>query len=245
MTFIKDLISILFDKIKTWKQVIILICCTIIVNSVLKTDILKFVSDNKSEIAGVVAEEVTNKRDELVAETTQISPIIDSLVNETLIGLNKRIGANRSVIWIYHDNITMTNGVPYTRMSMTHERIDQDVIYVRSHIKEMQNIPVSVYTVLNKHIFENEYYFVKTEEIEHLDVNSYQLYKVEHIKWSAGFLIRGNHGKPLGVVMTYGYDNDLENTDELISTLNIKSKVIKSLLNYDKSDVEKIKKLKN
>lgn len=179
-----------------------------------------------------VVEEVTKKHDDLLSNTIEHSPRIDSLINLTLDNINKQFNFNKSVIFVYHNNVTMTNAVPFIRMSMSHERILEKKFKVESEIKLMQNVPVSLYSSLNSQLFNYKYVCTTTESLKSHDLNEYIRLTNMNITGYIAVLIENSKGTPLATLICYTADRELLCDQNIEYELNVRANWIKELLKY-------------
>ena len=94
----------------------------------------RLVINSKTEVVN----EINQRHDSILNHVIEKSPEVDRVINSILDNLNITYGFNRASLMIYHDNITMTNGMPYLRISISHERIREIKMKVTAKKTEMQ-----------------------------------------------------------------------------------------------------------
>lgn len=226
-----ELFPLIFDKIKTPKDIcktlfILLIVFSLNFFTKIKTE--QLIYNTKTE----VVEEISQRHDSVLTHVIEKSPEVDRVINSILDNINTTYGFNRSTIMIYHNNITMTNGMPYLRMSISHERIREIKMKVTAKKLEMQNVPSSVYSDLNAELLKHGYVVRTLQSLEIIDKNSYTRCLNENIKGYIVILIRNTDNSPLASLWCFSCDEPLPTSSLVIRDLVGQGHVVRDMLKY-------------
>lgn len=226
-----ELFFTLCRRIKTWKDLFLTLCLFIIVvisSLIIDGRATNLINTSRKEIT----KEIVSQYDSLVNRTIQVSPEINLLINNKLDELNKNLGFNRSLVVVYHNNITMANGVPYLRMSISHERINEVKYKVKSEITLFQNIPSSIFDYLNDELMQSSTVIHDLNYMKSVNLARYNIFIESNIKGYIASLMRDKKGTIIGILVNYKYDDDIKIDDITMNYIKIYNNSIADLLNY-------------
>lgn len=135
---------------------------------------------------------------------------VDTLINAQLQKLLVQTHANRVTCFQYHNGGKGLTGRSFQKMSMTHEIVDELTAPVAL---SYQNIPRTLYPILNKTVAEQGYYYVENiESIKETDSLSYAWFKSRGCYSIFVGAIKSTNDLVLGYVtieFTHLFDGDL------------------------------------
>jgi hypothetical protein len=188
----------------------------------------RLVINSKTEVVN----EINQRHDSILNHVIEKSPEVDRVINSILDNLNITYGFNRASLMIYHDNITMTNGMPYLRMSISHERIREIKMKVTAKKTEMQNVPSSMYSDLNAELLKHGQVIRTLKSLETIDKNSYTRCLNENIKGYIVILIRNTNNSPLAALWCFSCDDEVPTSPNVVHDLMGQGHVIRDVLKY-------------
>lgn len=148
---------------------------------------------------------------------------VDTLINAQLQKLLTTTKANRVTCFQYHNGGRGLHGRSFQKMSMTHEVVDELTAPVAL---SYQNIPRTLYPILNKTVAEQGYYFIEDiESIKSTDALSHAWFQSRGCYSVFVGAIKATDDLTLGYVtieFTHLFNGDLDNLKR-----NLKSKTTK------------------
>lgn len=226
-----DWFLFIVDKIKNWKDVwrtLFILLIVFALNIITKEYTERLVINSKTEVVN----EINQRHDSILNHVIEKSPEVDRVINSVLDNLNITYGFNRASLMIYHDNITMTNGMPYLRMSISHERIREIKMKVTAKKTEMQNVPSSMYSDLNAELLKHGQVIRTLKSLETIDKNSYTRCLNENIKGYIVILIRNTDNSPLAALWCFSCDNEVPMESNVVHDLIGQGHIIRDVLKY-------------
>lgn len=153
---------------------------------------------------------------------------VNEKINKQLRKLLEHANANRVCCFLYHNGGYSINGRSFQKMSMMFEQVDEYTITV---MKEFQNMPRSMYSVLIENVAKQGYYYIKNiKDIEKIDAVTYQSFKARGVKAAYIIGIKDTDDTNLGFISVEYSINLCENEEDLKRRLLDKALMISGLM---------------